>query len=106
MILKNLTLLHWIERKNWRKYFKLSYTWLAVSKVCELSYFICCYDLSLGTLLQEASYTHPIYPEKTCPLLPATHVTSDSGTGLVHTAPAHGPEDYDVARKHNIQIVM
>ena len=60
----------------------------------------------LGTILREASYTHPIYPEKTCPVLPAPHVTSESGTGLVHTAPAHGPEDYDVARKHNIQIVM
>ena len=61
---------------------------------------------TLGTYLQEASYTHPIYPEKTCPVLPATHVTSESGTGLVHTAPAHGPEDYDIARKHDIQIVI
>ncbi|CUA71013.1 isoleucyl-tRNA synthetase [Rhizoctonia solani] len=28
------------------------------------------------------------------PVLAAKHVTADSGTGLVHTAPAHGPEDY------------
>ncbi|KAJ1302095.1 hypothetical protein OPQ81_000926 [Rhizoctonia solani] len=28
------------------------------------------------------------------PVLTAKHVTADSGTGLVHTAPAHGPEDY------------
>lgn len=27
-------------------------------------------------------------------VIPATHVTSDSGTGLVHCAPAHGAEDY------------
>ncbi|KAI6659085.1 Isoleucine--tRNA ligase, mitochondrial [Oopsacas minuta] len=57
-----------------------------------------------GSFLQECSYIHPIFPQRTCPLLPATHVTSDSGTGLVHTAPAHGPEDYDVAQKYNLQI--
>ncbi|CAE7209884.1 unnamed protein product [Rhizoctonia solani] len=28
------------------------------------------------------------------PVLSAKHVTADSGTGLVHTAPAHGPDDY------------
>lgn len=27
-------------------------------------------------------------------IIPATHVTSESGTGLVHCAPAHGAEDY------------
>jgi isoleucyl-tRNA synthetase len=30
----------------------------------------------------------------------APHVTSDSGTGLVHLAPAHGAEDYNVFRTH------
>jgi isoleucyl-tRNA synthetase len=28
------------------------------------------------------------------PVFTAKHVTADSGTGLVHTAPAHGPDDY------------
>ena len=27
-------------------------------------------------------------------IIPASHVTSTSGTGLVHSAPAHGPDDY------------
>ncbi|TFK41606.1 tRNA synthetases class I-domain-containing protein [Crucibulum laeve] len=31
-------------------------------------------------------------------ILPASHVTSESGTGLVHCAPAHGAEDYNVFR--------
>ncbi|KAI0315579.1 tRNA synthetases class I-domain-containing protein [Amylostereum chailletii] len=31
-------------------------------------------------------------------ILPSGHVTSDSGTGLVHCAPAHGAEDYNVFR--------
>ena len=33
-------------------------------------------------------------------IIPATHVTSDSGTGLVHCAPAHGAEDYLAFRSH------
>ncbi|KLO17641.1 isoleucyl-tRNA synthetase [Schizopora paradoxa] len=41
----------------------------------------------------------PIFPsalKKHAPyrIIPASHVTSDSGTGLVHVAPAHGAEDY------------
>ncbi|WP_456419120.1 isoleucine--tRNA ligase [Methanocaldococcus infernus] len=32
------------------------------------------------------------------------HVTLESGTGLVHTAPGHGEEDYEVAKKYNIPI--
>ncbi len=34
--------------------------------------------------------------EFTVPLLPADHVTDDTGTGFVHTAPGHGREDFDV----------
>ncbi len=30
------------------------------------------------------------------PLLPGDHVTDDTGTGFVHTAPSHGAEDYQV----------
>ncbi len=33
---------------------------------------------------------------------PASHVTSDSGTGLVHCAPAHGAEDYHAFRTLNL----
>jgi isoleucyl-tRNA synthetase len=34
--------------------------------------------------------------EFTVPLLPGDHVTDDTGTGFVHTAPSHGREDFDV----------
>jgi isoleucyl-tRNA synthetase len=34
--------------------------------------------------------------EFTVPLLPGDHVTEDTGTGFVHTAPGHGREDFDV----------
>ena len=31
-----------------------------------------------------------------CPVLAGDHVTDDTGTGFVHTAPGHGREDFDV----------
>ncbi|WP_315779022.1 isoleucine--tRNA ligase [Bradyrhizobium sp. SZCCHNPS1003] len=34
------------------------------------------------------------------PLLPGDHVTDDTGTGFVHTAPGHGREDFDVWMAH------
>ena len=43
-------------------------------------------------------YTHEI------PLLPADHVTIDTGTGLVHTAPAHGLEDFMLGKKYDLPI--
>ncbi|KAJ7039834.1 tRNA synthetases class I-domain-containing protein [Mycena alexandri] len=55
-----------------------------------------------GSELVGASYT-PIFAAL-CPglppleIIPAPHVTADSGTGLVHSAPAHGAEDYNAFR--------
>ncbi|EUC61073.1 isoleucine-tRNA ligase [Rhizoctonia solani AG-3 Rhs1AP] len=46
-----------------------------------------------GAGLLGTSYKSP-FGSDPYPVLPAKHVTADSGTGLVHTAPAHGPEDY------------
>jgi len=38
------------------------------------------------------------------PLLEASHVTSDTGTGFVHTAPSHGEDDFNLARSHGLEI--
>ncbi|EGY01261.1 isoleucyl-tRNA synthetase [Nitrospirillum viridazoti Y2] len=38
------------------------------------------------------------------PLLPGDHVTSDAGTGFVHTAPGHGAEDFDLGRKFGLEV--
>ncbi len=38
-------------------------------------------------------------------LFSGEHVTIDSGTGNVHTAPAHGPEDYQVGLAYNLPLV-
>ncbi|MGQ0741520.1 MAG: isoleucine--tRNA ligase [Alphaproteobacteria bacterium] len=38
------------------------------------------------------------------PLFPAEHVTADTGTGFVHTAPGHGEDDFNLGRAHNLEI--
>src|SRR3712207_9262214 len=40
------------------------------------------------------------------PLIPGHHVTTDAGTGLVHMAPDHGEEDFEVCRAHGIDPVF
>ncbi|MFW2177953.1 MULTISPECIES: isoleucine--tRNA ligase [unclassified Moraxella] len=47
---------------------------------------------------------HPLIAERQVPIITGDHVTADSGTGLVHTAPAHGVDDYNVGLKFNLPI--
>jgi isoleucyl-tRNA synthetase len=47
----------------------------------------------------EMSCSHPFFDrgyDFAVPLLPGDHVTEDTGTGFVHTAPGHGREDFDI----------
>ncbi|XP_029973118.1 isoleucine--tRNA ligase, mitochondrial isoform X2 [Salarias fasciatus] len=57
-----------------------------------------------GSQLQGGVCKHPTIPEKQVPLLPANHVTMAKGTGLVHTAPAHGMDDYSVASHFKLSV--
>ena len=50
------------------------------------------------------TYEHPIIDGKVCPVVPATYVTLEDGTGLVHTAPGHGLEDYGTALQCDLEI--
>jgi isoleucyl-tRNA synthetase len=58
-----------------------------------------------GRQLVDASlkYHHPLL-DKLCPVVPALYVTLEDGTGLVHTAPGHGLEDYGTALKEKLEI--
>lgn len=53
----------------------------------------------LGMYLQ-----HP-FLERVVPIIVGEHVTTDSGTGCVHTAPAHGPDDYVIGKAFNLPMV-
>ncbi|XP_065080338.1 isoleucine--tRNA ligase, mitochondrial [Ochlerotatus camptorhynchus] len=56
-----------------------------------------------GSQLESVRYRHPIIGEE-LPFLPGDHVKAEKGTGLVHTAPAHGPDDFLVFLEHKIPI--
>ncbi|XP_074078804.1 isoleucine--tRNA ligase, mitochondrial isoform X2 [Macrotis lagotis] len=58
----------------------------------------------LGADMESGSCAHPTIADRVSPLLPAHHVTLSKGTGLVHTAPAHGMDDYSVASKHKLPV--
>ncbi|XP_061751656.1 isoleucine--tRNA ligase, mitochondrial isoform X1 [Nerophis ophidion] len=57
-----------------------------------------------GSELKGGICKHPTIPDKEVPLLPANHVTMTKGTGLVHTAPAHGMDDYSVASQFKLPV--
>ena len=49
-----------------------------------------------GAQLAGCQYRHPLF-ERTSPVvIGGDYITTESGTGLVHTAPGHGQEDYQV----------
>lgn len=62
----------------------------------------------LGTLkgseLEHVTYRHPLY-ERVSPIILGEHVTDTDGTGLVHTAPGHGEDDYRVGKVYNLDIL-
>ena len=47
----------------------------------------------MGAQLAGVNLRHPFY-ERLAPVLIADYVTLDAGTGAVHTAPAHGLDDF------------
>ncbi len=54
-----------------------------------------------GRALEGLPLQHPFY-ERIVPVICGEHVTLEAGTGLVHTAPAHGVDDYVVGQKYNL----
>ncbi|KAI9306408.1 tRNA synthetases class I-domain-containing protein [Cunninghamella echinulata] len=60
-------------------------------------------DSILGSSLIGSSYQHPLWKSNDNPIIGGSHVTADSGTGLVHTAPGHGMEDYDACLSLGIE---
>ncbi|EOX3829162.1 isoleucine--tRNA ligase [Vibrio alginolyticus] len=56
-----------------------------------------------GADLELSQFQHPFY-DFTVPAILGDHVTTDSGTGVVHTAPGHGQEDFTVGNKYNLEV--
>jgi isoleucyl-tRNA synthetase len=58
------------------------------------------YEQLLGNNLK---YRHP-FVERVGKLVPADYVTTTDGTGLVHTAPAHGEDDYETGIREGLEV--
>ena len=50
-------------------------------------------------------YGHPLYGRTSPVLVGGDYITTESGTGLVHTAPGHGQEDYQTGLKNGLELL-
>lgn len=58
-----------------------------------------------GKDLEHCTYKHPLFERESPIVLGGDYITTESGTGLVHTAPGHGQEDYMVGQKYSLPIL-
>ena len=59
---------------------------------------------STGKVFEGVILQHPFY-HRQVPVILGEHVTLEAGTGAVHTAPAHGIEDYSVAQHYGLPLI-
>ncbi|MDY7025564.1 MAG: isoleucine--tRNA ligase [Pseudomonadota bacterium] len=57
-----------------------------------------------GQTLEHAKLNHPFY-DKQVPVILGDHVTTEAGTGAVHTAPDHGVDDFNVGKRYGIETL-
>src|SRR4051812_9375366 len=56
-----------------------------------------------GSELEGWKYRHPLVARES-PVLMGAHATADAGTGLVHTAPGHGEDDFNMGVQYGLPI--
>ena len=61
-------------------------------------------DTFKGECLENVTYKHP-FMDRVSKVVIADHVTLDAGTGLVHTAPAYGVDDFIAGQKFGLPMV-
>lgn len=59
---------------------------------------------ALGKVFEGILLQHPFY-HRQIPVILGDHVTLEAGTGAVHTAPAHGVEDYNIAQHYGLPLI-
>ena len=57
-----------------------------------------------GRELEHSEYRHP-FIDRVSPIVLANYVSVEDGTGLVHTAPGHGAEDYQTGRVYRLSVL-
>lgn len=58
-----------------------------------------------GQALEHCTYKHPLFDRESEVVIGGDYVTTESGTGLVHTAPGHGLEDYQVGQRYGLSVL-
>ncbi|MDJ0901690.1 MAG: isoleucine--tRNA ligase [Xenococcus sp. MO_188.B8] len=58
-----------------------------------------------GKTLEGITYHHPLFDRDSKVVIGGDYITTESGTGLVHTAPGHGQEDYITGQKYGLPIL-
>ncbi|MBW4517753.1 MAG: isoleucine--tRNA ligase [Timaviella obliquedivisa GSE-PSE-MK23-08B] len=58
-----------------------------------------------GTALEHSTYLHPLFDRQSPIVIGGDYVTTESGTGLVHTAPGHGMDDFIVGQRYGLPIL-
>ncbi len=61
-------------------------------------------DKFKGDKLKGLTYKH-VFMDRTSPVLTGDHVTLESGTALVHTAPGHGEIDFEVGKENGLDVL-
>ena len=56
-----------------------------------------------GAALEGLNFHHP-FLDRLSPVLVGEHVTLEAGTGIVHTAPGHGQEDFEIGQRYGLDI--
>jgi len=60
-------------------------------------------DTFVGRKLEGVKLRHPFY-DRVVPVVLGEHVTTETGTGAVHTAPAHGVDDWLMGKKYDLPM--
>ena len=58
-----------------------------------------------GKDLEHSTYRHPLYDRVSPVVIGGDYVTTESGTGLVHTAPGHGMDDFIVGQRYGLPVL-
>jgi isoleucyl-tRNA synthetase len=58
-----------------------------------------------GKELEHSTYQHPLFERQSPIVIGGDYVTTESGTGLVHTAPGHGQDDFMVGQRYGLPVL-
>ncbi len=58
-----------------------------------------------GAVLEGISYRHPLLDRSSPVVIGGEYITTEAGTGLVHTAPGHGVDDFNTGKKYQLPVL-